>query len=59
MMKDLPACSNCEFSEMHASNDALFYCRRRAPSIVRGENALWPVTSEEDWCGEYRKDKDA
>jgi hypothetical protein len=53
----LPACSDCEFSEMHEQNDALFYCRRRAPAILKGERGVWPVVGFDEWCGEYRKAK--
>lgn len=55
----LEACSECEFSEMHEQNDTLFYCRRRAPAILKGDRGVWPVVSADEWCGEYRKAKDA
>jgi hypothetical protein len=52
----LAACSDCAFSEMHEANDAWFYCRKRAPSLVRGDRAVWPIVDEGDWCGEFKKD---
>ena len=31
------------------------YCRRRAPGIATNnwQSAEWPLTINEDWCGEY------
>jgi len=43
---------------MHPQNDMLFFCRRRAPTLIRGDRAVWPVTAEDDWCGEYKKASD-
>lgn len=49
------ACVMCEFSQVHESNDAWFYCRRRSPSIVAvGAQAVWPIVKTDDWCGEYK-----
>lgn len=65
------SCQNCDYwlrgSDLHG------YCQRHAPAPVlarpeeetyeydeRGSPvyvAIWPQTSEYDWCGEYRKAK--
>jgi hypothetical protein len=59
MNSGVEACSDCAFSDMHEQNDALFYCRKRAPAHIKGDRGVWPVVGEDDWCGEYRKAKDA
>lgn len=33
-------------------------CRRRAPLAPGPEQALWPSTQSEEWCGEYEAESD-
>jgi hypothetical protein len=37
--------------ERSMTNSAL--CRRNTPSIDAEGNAVWPLTDEADWCGEW------
>jgi hypothetical protein len=54
---DQMKCSECEFwvEPKWVTRKGLGRCRRYPPSVVVGESSgIWPLTDEEDWCGEYR-----
>jgi hypothetical protein len=61
-----PACRSCRWWDGWPGDDAGF-CRRHAPKplpliIVQDEagddhaEAIWPITTHDDWCGEYQRD---
>jgi hypothetical protein len=52
------ACCDCQYAYTYESNDMLFYCRRRAPVVMRGERGVWPVVRGDECCGEFKKSKD-
>lgn len=41
-------CRSCRFYV-----EASGICRRRAPLADAREWAMWPITREDDWCGEW------
>ena len=52
-------CSLCRYWKQIAGEDSLGECRRFPPMLatdgcVRDGNGIWPDTSADDWCGEYR-----
>jgi hypothetical protein len=52
-------CESCRFWEPTSAGDR-GWCRRKSPVPFLGEknrDALWPMTTDTDWCGEYRKRK--
>jgi len=61
MSKVLPECMRCDFFE--PQDDLVGECRRMAPRPVAASGldfndpdammALWPVVSQDDWCGEF------
>jgi hypothetical protein len=61
MSNVLPECLRCDFFE--PQDDLVGECRRRAPRPVAASGldfndpdammALWPVVSQDDWCGEF------
>lgn len=66
-MRDDQQCKLCEFyCEDAVDDNNLGECRRRSPSpFLSGRDgntyqesyaAFWPVVSEEDQCGEFRRD---
>jgi len=58
-LRDRASCATCEFGEMTEHNDALMYCRRKAPTQTTHSNrAVFPVTGENEWCGDYREEID-
>jgi hypothetical protein len=55
----IKACANCAFWD--ASNESEGSCRRSAPQTVVFEisskqsvKTVFPVTSADDWCGEFQ-----
>jgi hypothetical protein len=59
-LRERASCESCEFGEMHAQNDRLFYCRRHAPGLTNGAGgAVFPVVKENDWCGDFREEINA
>lgn len=58
-LRERASCSSCEFGEMHESDDGLFYCRRKAPSLVNSRlGAVFPIVKGHDWCGDFREEPD-
>lgn len=56
-LRERASCGACEFGEMTPNNDALLYCRRRAPVLMNtAEGAVFPVVNEDDWCGDFREE---
>ena len=51
----LPAdvsCVSCAFYQNDAEGDG--YCRRHSPlPSPKEEISRWPVTTADDWCGDY------
>lgn len=59
-LRERASCATCEFGEMHPDNDALMFCRRRAPVIANSaRQAIFPTVHEDDWCGDFREELDA
>lgn len=42
-----PTCKTCLFRPNKT-------CRRYPPGAAVGAPAIWPVTQDEDWCGEHK-----
>lgn len=62
----MKVCSECFFwipmpLDIHKPAEAfLGECRRRSPGVnLTGNVAVWPVTENNDWCGDFvvRKNK--
>ena len=52
-MEENQTCAGCLYG-----SDGV-HCRRRAPTIISLGDKVWsgwPIVSEDDWCGEWRKD---
>jgi len=65
-----PSCGHCRFWEPIRNCEGT--CRRRAPQLVSqlfmqrldpeaeeyrpDESAVWPHTSQNDWCGEFEQE---
>lgn len=53
----LQTCRNCRFWEP-ADEDEVGECRRRSPRPGDEQRpAWWPITADEDWCGEWEESK--
>jgi hypothetical protein len=57
-------CGNCRFWEMFPDPNGPGVCRRHAPRpkmtasmSVTKTTATWPITHDDDWCGEYESDE--
>lgn len=52
-------CETCRFwdtstESAHAEPDTTATCRRRPPAVDdRTGLAMWPMTQDSDWCGEW------
>lgn len=62
-MPDKQRCETCRWwdtSTTSASNpDVTAMCRRRPPAVDdRTGLAMWPMTEDVDWCGEWQQDPD-
>jgi len=53
-MQPIARCDRCRFWDIEAEEDRpdRGWCRRRSPRIATGR-ARWPITREDDWCGEF------
>lgn len=58
----MTACRWCRFwhyrgvhddNRANASDFMSYPCRRRSPDLRGYENAAWPQTYAQDWCGEF------
>lgn len=50
------SCGNCVYWQVTTSGGDLGLCRRHPPqidNIVIPHTAMWPATSDLDWCGEF------
>ncbi len=58
----MKCCKNCVYWDEFDSQDSnkQGYCRRYAPNLRQGEaeKGSWPVTFENDWCGDYAPNPD-
>lgn len=45
-------CSNCRFWHV-TPEPAAGSCRRHSPATANGIGALWPLTRDNSWCGDY------
>lgn len=50
--EDRMKCTTCRFWKRTGEHSPRGLCRRNAPTDVTG--GIWPVTRDEDWCGEYK-----
>ena len=54
-------CKNCEYwikNESVKRKNCMDYqgeCRRTSPDIDRNGFGVWPMTSESDFCGKFKK----
>lgn len=56
-MDDEASCSNCMYWQ--ALDDTAGNCRRHAPRPRTSEHTWrWPVTDDDDWCGEWEEHDD-
>jgi hypothetical protein len=60
-------CVDCKYWSCYSERRGYGYCKRRAPSAIQwaqvnpnrstGQDSdhlsMWPVTSNDDWCGEH------
>lgn len=53
---DTPRCDRCRFWDTSEFTPPSEYghCRRFPPPTVTVGEHPWPVTAEDDWCGEFR-----
>lgn len=52
-------CSFCMYWDILYNTDSVGRCRRYTPVINHQQNRRttgeWPITYENDWCGEFKK----
>ena len=61
------ACVNCRYWRADRTDPEVGYCKRYAPrpsmgAIIRHDSgtaetvdhAIWPLTMDDDWCGQFR-----
>jgi hypothetical protein len=54
----MPACQSCSFFEIEVKEE-LGYCRRYPPILISvgsdDYDCTYPITSRDDWCGEFHR----
>jgi hypothetical protein len=56
-LRERATCAACDFSAPYEDNDKLLRCKRRAPSLMGGnQHAIFPIVSPDNWCGDFREE---